>query len=152
MIRQTFFGKKIITMVLRKQLISLYSFLWISKYSLKSFTINNVSMVHITINTTKCEHCQKPALSSEVREKRNKPRNCKVRLHVGFESATYCNHEILSLTLYPSTQPRKLNNRQILVTHKTATYALKKCQAIQQKWHQNQIDSNFQVKIWNTTN
>ena len=90
-------------------------------------------MFHITFNNTEAklirkhlrEHDQKAALSSEVREKRNKPgisknsATCRIRICDILQSRDFESHAL-------STQPRKLNNRQILVTHKTATYSLKK--------------------------
>ena len=68
------------------------------------------------------EHHQKTALSSEIRKSRNKPlisKNsalCRIRIYELLQSRDF---QFRSL----STQPRKLNNRQTLVTNKASTCA-----------------------------
>ena len=70
------------------------------------------------------EHDQKAALSSEKRESRNKPRisknsaTCRIRICDLLQSRDFESDAL-------SPQPRKLNNRQRLVTNKAATYAYK---------------------------
>ena len=69
------------------------------------------------------ENDQKAA-PSEIRKSRNKPRisknstTCRIRICDLLQSIDFESHIL-------STQPRKLNNRQTLVTNKAATYAIK---------------------------
>ena len=74
--------------------------------------------------TNDCEKTTKKQLSCEIRKRRNMPRisknsaTCRIRICALMQSRDFEFHGL-------STQPRKLSNRQILVTNKAATYANK---------------------------